>query len=159
MTANRVYGIDLGTTYSCLAYVDEHGKPVVVPNSENEATTPSVVYFESPDNIVVGQAAKDVVAVYGSRCVSTVKRSMGDANWEYACDGNVYKPQEVSSYILRKVVQDAETVTGDTIKDVVITCPAYFGLNQKEATKQAGIIAGLNVLYVIPEPTAAAIAY
>jgi actin-like ATPase involved in cell morphogenesis len=157
--SEHIYGIDLGTAYCSIAYVDEHGKPVIVPNLYNGMRTPSVVYFEAPDNVVVGQDAKDVIALYSSRCVSTVKRSMGDPNWEFACDGNVYKPQEISSYILRKLVQDAEAVTGDTIKDVVITCPAYFGLNQKEATKQAGIIAGLNVLYVIPEPTAAAIAY
>jgi molecular chaperone DnaK (HSP70) len=159
MTTNRVYGIDLGTTYSCIAYVDEYGKPVVVANSEGDLTTPSVVWFETADNIVVGQTAKDVASLHKGRVVSTIKRSMGDSNFEFSCDDRVYSPQEISSHILRKVVRDAENNTGDAIKDVVITCPAYFGLNQKEATKQAGIIAGLNVLYVIPEPTAAALAY
>ena len=159
MSARRVYGIDLGTTYSCIAHVDEHGKPVVLANTEGELTTPSVVFFESADNIVVGQAAKDVASVYPDRCVSTVKRAMGDPHFERACFGQTYKAQDVSSFILRKVVGDAERITGEKIEDVVITCPAYFGINEKEATRQAGILAGLNVLYVIPEPTAAALAY
>jgi len=159
MSADRVYGIDLGTTYSCIAYVDEHGKPVVVPNAEGDATTPSVVFFESEGSIVVGKAAKDVASIYADRCVSTIKRAMGDASWVQTFNGTPYHPQEISSFILRKLVSDAAAVTGDTIHDVVITCPAYFGINEREATKQAGEIAGLNVLYVIPEPTAAALAY
>jgi molecular chaperone DnaK len=159
MNGKRVYGIDLGTTYSCIAHVDEHGKPVVVPNSEGHSTTPSVVFFESPTSIVVGQAAKEVVTMQPESCVSTVKRSMGDPVWERSFFGQNYRPQDVSSFILRKVVGDAETILGDKIEDVVITCPAYFGINEKEATKQAGQLAGLNVLYVIPEPTAAALAY
>lgn len=159
MKAKRVYGIDLGTTYSCIAHVDEHGKPVVLANAEGEQTTPSVVFFESPTNIVVGQAAKEVAAIYSDRCISTVKRAMGDPHWERELFGQVYKPQDVSSFILRKVVGDAESLGGEKIEDVVITCPAYFGVNEKEATRQAGILAGLNVLYVIPEPTAAALAY
>jgi len=157
--SNRIYGIDLGTTYSCIAHVDEHGKPVVVSNSEGQPTTPSVVFFEGPANIVVGKTAKDVAEMHPSRVVSTVKRVMGDPNWVFEHDGTTYHPQDISSFILRKLVNDAQVVTGDTITDVVITCPAYFGVTQKEATKQAGILAGLNVRYVIPEPTAAAIAY
>jgi molecular chaperone DnaK (HSP70) len=157
--SNRIYGIDLGTTYSCIAYVDEHGKPVVVPNAEGDQTTPSVVYFENDTNIVVGQAALASSKIYHDRVVERVKRAMGDPNWEYALDGKVYRPQEISSLILKKLVNDALPNVGEEIKDVVITCPAYFGVNQKEATKQAGELAGLNVLYVIPEPTAAAIAY
>ncbi len=159
MSAKRVYGIDLGTTYSCIAHVDEHGKPVVLANAEGDATTPSVVYFESPDNVVVGEGAKGVVAIHPDLCVSTVKRSMGDPQWERSFHGKSYKPQAISALILRKVVGDAEKLLGEKIEDVVITCPAYFGINEKEATKQAGEIAGLNVLYVIPEPTAAALAY
>jgi len=159
MSENQIYGIDLGTTYSCIAYVDEHGKPVVVPNSDTELTTPSVVYFESQENIVVGSTAKEVAKIYPSQVVSTVKRVMGDNDWVFAYEGHSYAPQEISSHILRKVVADAETNTGHQIKDVVLTVPAYFGVNQKEATKQAGELAGLNVLYVIPEPTAAAISY
>jgi molecular chaperone DnaK len=159
MNSGRVYGIDLGTTYSCIAYVDEHGKAIVVPNAEGELTTPSVVYFESPDNLVVGRVAKEVTAIHTDLCVSTVKRAIGDPNWQRELYGQTYKPQDISSFILRKVVGDAEKITGERIEDVVITCPAYFGVNEKEATRQAGILAGLNVLYVIPEPTAAALAY
>ena len=159
MNAKRVYGIDLGTTYSCIAHVDEHGKPVVIPNSEGDLTTPSVVYFESPQNVVVGQAAKEVASIHADLCVSTVKRAMGDPNWQRTFHGQSYRPQEVSALILRKVVGDAEQAVGDKIEDVVITCPAYFGVNEREATKQAGTVAGLKVLYVIPEPTAAALAY
>lgn len=159
MSARRVYGIDLGTTYSCIAHVDEHGKPVVLPNAEGELTTPSVVFFESLENRVVGNNAKEVASIYHDRCVSTIKRSIGDATWKRTFYDEVYTPQDISSFILRKVVKDAEVITGAKIEDVVITCPAYFGINEKEATKQAGILAGLNVLYVIPEPTAAALAY
>ncbi|HSK80486.1 MAG TPA: Hsp70 family protein, partial [Thermoanaerobaculia bacterium] len=159
MSGKRVYGIDLGTTYSCISHVDEHGKPVVLANAEGEMTTPSVVFFESPDNIVVGQSAKEVVSIHSDLCVSTIKRAMGDPHWERSFHGEVYKPQDISSFILRKVVGDAANLVGEKIEDVVITCPAYFGVNEKEATKQAGILAGLNVLYVIPEPTAAALAY
>lgn len=157
--ATRVYGIDLGTTYSCISYVDEHGKPCVVPNAEGQLTTPSVVYFESPDNIVVGNSAKEVASLYPDQVVSTVKRFMGDPTWSFAHGSREYTPQEISAFILRKLVADAEVQVGSKISDVVITCPAYFGLNQKEATKQAGQLADLNVRYVIPEPTAAAVAY
>lgn len=159
MSAKRVFGIDLGTTYSCIAHVDEHGKPVVLPNTEGDATTPSVVYFESPENVVVGQAAKEALPIHPDLCVSTVKRAMGDAQWQRTFWNESYRPQGISSFILRKVVGDAEKLTGEKIEDVVITCPAYFGVNEKEATKQAGELAGLKVLYVIPEPTAAALAY
>jgi molecular chaperone DnaK (HSP70) len=107
----------------------------------------------------VGQAAKEVVSIHTDQCVSTVKRAMGDAHWEREFFGHAYKPQDISSFILRKVAGDAEKINGEKIEDVVITCPAYFGVNEKEATKQAGVLAGLNVLYVIPEPTAAALAY
>jgi molecular chaperone DnaK (HSP70) len=159
MADNKIYGIDLGTTYSCIAYVDEYGKPVIVPNADNELTTPSVVYFESVNNIVIGETAKEVAELYPNQVVSTVKRVMGDNSWQFEYEGHAYTPQEISSHILRKIVADAEANTGHNIKDVVITVPAYFGINQKEATKQAGELAGLNVLYVIPEPTAAAISY
>lgn len=159
--SQKVYGIDLGTTYSCIAHVDEHGKAVVLANTEGDLTTPSVVYFESPDDIVVGKAAKEVAAVEPDLVVSTVKRVMGQADWEFEAHDKTYKPQDISSFILRKVVGDAEKAVGEgeKIENVVITCPAYFGVNEKEATKQAGILAGLNVLYVIPEPTAAALCY
>lgn len=159
MEAKRVFGIDLGTTYSCIAYVDEYGRPIVVPNSENALTTPSVVYFESSSNIVVGQVAKDVAKVAPDLVVESVKRHMGDALWSREFHGRTYRPQDVSALILRKVVGDAEQVLGETIEDVVITCPAYFGNVEKEATRQAGTIAGLNVRFVVPEPMAAAFAF
>jgi molecular chaperone DnaK len=159
MDATRVFGIDLGTTYSCIAYVDDRGRPVVVPNSENALTTPSVVYFESDRNIVVGQVAKDVAAACPDLVVDTVKRHMGDATWSRRFHGKDYRPQDVSALILRKVVGDAEQVLGQAIEEVVVTCPAYFGNVEKEATRQAGTIAGLNVRFVVPEPMAAAFAF
>ena len=159
MESKPVFGIDLGTTYSCIAYVDEHGRPIVAPNSENTLTTPSVVYFELGNNIVVGQIDKDTAEVYPDLIVQTVKRHMGDANWLRSFHGRDYRRQDVSALILRKVVGDAEQVLGQTIEDVVITCPAYFGNVEKEATRQAGTIAGLNVRFVVPEPMAAAFAY
>jgi molecular chaperone DnaK (HSP70) len=158
---SKIYGIDLGTTYSCIASVDNYGKAVVHQNSEGQPTTPSVVYFEDANNICVGKTAKDVAALHPDLVISAIKRSMGDQDWVYSHNGTQYRPQQISSFILKKLVEDAQNqlTDGTKITDVVITCPAYFGVTQKEATKQAGIIAGLNVLYVIPEPTAAAIAY
>jgi len=156
---NKVYGIDLGTTYSCISHVDEHGKPAVINNSDNELTTPSVVYFESDDNIVVGKEAKEVAEIYPNQVASTIKRVMGDPEWKFTFNEKEYNSQEISSFILEKVVKDAIENIGEDIKNVVITVPAYFGVNQKEATKQAGELAGLNVIAVIPEPTAAAISY
>ncbi len=158
MNTKGVFGIDLGTTYSCIARVDEHGKPEVIPNAEGQQATPSVVYFESEDKVVVGDAAKEEAAFHPDLVLEMVKRHMGkDVDFEY--HGRLFKPQEISAYILKKLANDAEVMTGEKVENVVITCPAYFGVEQKEATMQAGLIAGLNVLYVIPEPTAAAIAY
>ncbi len=154
----KIYGIDLGTTYSCIAYVDEHGKPVIVPNAESERITPSVVFFDG-DNVIVGNEAKANSVLYSRQVVSFVKRAMGDPNFLFEYNGKSYKPEEVSSFVLRKLVKDAEQTTGEKITDVVITCPAYFGINEREATKNAGIIAGLNVRQIINEPTAAAISY
>ena len=101
MESKLVFGIDLGTTYSCIAYVDEHGRPVVAPNSENALTTPSVVYFEFADNIVVGQVAKDTSEVYPDLVVQTVKRYMGEPNWLRSFHGRDYRPQDISALILR----------------------------------------------------------
>jgi len=157
--ASRVYGIDLGTTYSCISYVDESGRPVILANAEGEQTTPSVVFFENADNIVVGTAAKNATKAEAGRVAAFVKRNMGDASFTFDVDGKKYTPEEVSSLILRKLVQDAGAMTGETITDVVITCPAYFGAPQREATKNAGKLAGLNVKRIIDEPVAAAIAY
>ena len=155
----RVYGIDLGTTYSAIAYVDEHGKPVIVPNQESERITPSVVLFDG-DNIIVGNTAKESAKVEPHRVVSRVKQHMGDPNFVFEHDGQMYSPEDVSSFVLRKIVGDAELALGDEkITDVVITCPAYFGTPEREATANAGRLAGLNVRAILNEPTAAAIAY
>jgi molecular chaperone DnaK len=158
----RVYGIDLGTTYSAIAYVDEHGKPVIVPNQESERITPSVVLFDG-ENVIVGNTAKESAKVEPNRVVSRVKQHMGDPNFVFEHDGQVYSAEDISSFVLRKVVGDAEIALGlgedDKITDVVITCPAYFGTEEREATANAGRLAGLNVRAILNEPTAAAIAY
>jgi molecular chaperone DnaK (HSP70) len=155
----RVYGIDLGTTYSAIAYVDEHGKPVIVPNQESERITPSVVLFDG-ENIIVGDTAKESAKVEPHRVVSRIKQHMGDPHFVFEHEGQAYSPEDISSFILRKVVGDAETALGgEKISDVVITCPAYFGTDEREATANAGRLAGLNVRAILNEPTAAAIAY
>lgn len=164
---SKVLGIDLGTTYSCVAVIDLSGKPVVLKNSEGELTTPSVVFFESPQNVVVGTPAKESAKLYPADVVSFVKRSVGKPGASWHIQNTDRSPEEVSSYILKKIVSDAtatlrsENKLGpkETISDVVITCPAYFGVAEREATKKAGEIAGLNVLNIINEPTAAAITY
>jgi molecular chaperone DnaK (HSP70) len=155
----KIFGIDLGTTYSCIAYVDEYGKPVTVPNSENSPVTPSVVFFESPDSISVGEVAKQALQSDPSLVCSTIKREMGHADYNFEANGKKYRPEEVSALILKKLAQDASEKLNEEVKDVIITCPAYFGLEEREATKKAGEIAGLNVLSIINEPTAAAISY
>lgn len=155
--SEKIFGIDLGTTYSCISYVDEHGKPVVIKNSDNDLITPSVVFFED-ENIIVGKVAKE--SFPSTQVVSFIKSSMGDANFFFEYQGLKYKPEEISAYILKKLVCDATQNLGlDKVTNVVITCPAYFGINEREATKRAGEIAGLNVRAIINEPTAAAIAY
>ncbi|MDG3005565.1 Hsp70 family protein [Paludisphaera mucosa] len=154
----RVFGIDLGTTYSVISYVDEHGKAVVVPNQESERITPSVVLFDG-DAVIVGDTAKESAKVEPHRVVARVKQHMGDPNFVFEHEGKVYNAEDVSSFILRKVVGDAEVALGEPITDVVITCPAYFGTPEREATANAGRLAGLNVRAVLNEPTAAAIAY
>lgn len=154
----KVYGIDLGTTYSCISYVDDHGKPVIIPNSENERITPSAVFFDG-NNVIVGGEAKANSKLQPNAVVEMVKRSMGDANYLFEHNGKTYRAEEISALILRKLVGDGEQVTGEKITDVIITCPAYFGVNQRDATAKAGEIAGLNVRSIINEPTAAAIAY
>lgn len=156
--SETVFGIDLGTTYSCIAYVDEYGKAVVVPNKEYKLTTPSVVLFEGESRIV-GDEAKNTAILYPDRVVEMVKRQMGKPDWSFYYEGKDYSAEEISSYILRKLAADAEEKLAIPVKDVVITCPAYFGIKERESTAQAGSIAGLNVREVINEPTAAAITY
>ncbi len=154
-----VLGIDLGTTYSCVAYINEAGKPEVIPNSSNERTTPSVVWFQDDNHVAVGSEAKGMAAVEPTEVASFVKRYMGDDSYVFDCKKGKLRPEEVSSYILRKLVKDASERLGREIKDVVITCPAYFSTAQRELTKEAGKMAGLNVVQILNEPTAAAISY
>lgn len=162
-----VFGIDLGTTYSCISYIDEYGKPVVLKNSDGDHTTPSVVFVESADNIIVGTEAKRLLELEPDKTVQFIKRKMGRENDKVTLNDTVYSAPEISAYILKKLVSDANNELkqtgvikdGEEIKDVVITCPAYFGMNEKQATKTAGELAGLNVLNIINEPTAAAISY
>jgi molecular chaperone DnaK len=156
--ATPIFGIDLGTTYSCIAYVDNYDRPSVVPNNAGDRTTPSVVQFEGKERIV-GREAKNSSLMYPETTVDLIKREMGSKEYLFEYEGQPYTPEEISSYIVRKLVQDAEQYTGHTIKDVVITCPAYFGIPEREATAQAGALADLNVRSIINEPTAAAIAY
>jgi molecular chaperone DnaK (HSP70) len=152
------YGIDLGTTNSCIAYVDGTGRPVVLKSAVGEDTTPSVVYFESPDNVVVGRQAKDSAVLVPDQVVEMVKRQMGQ-DVHYRHYGQDHTPESVSALILRELARAAGEQTGEVVRDVVITVPAYFGVLEREATRKAGQIAGLNVLDVLAEPVAAALAY
>ncbi|XVQ82304.1 Hsp70 family protein [Microbispora siamensis] len=153
-----VHGIDLGTTYSCIAGIDQVGRPEVYRNQEGTDTTPSVVFFETADNVVVGQPAKDSAAIYPEETVSLVKRDMGHSTTRFL-HGREYTPEEISAFILRKLAKDTETTTGTSVSDVVITVPAYFGAAERDATRKAGRIAGLNVIDILSEPIAAAITY
>ena len=152
------YGIDLGTTNSCLAYVDDTGRPVVVKSAVGEDTTPSVVYFESPENVVVGRQAKDTAVLAPHLVVELIKRQMGE-DVHYSFHGQAHTPESISALILRELARAAQEQTGEEVRDVVITVPAYFGLLEREATRKAGQIAGLNVLDLIAEPVAAAVNY
>ncbi|MFN3556938.1 MAG: Hsp70 family protein [Bacteroidales bacterium] len=155
----KIYGIDLGTTYSCIAHVDEFGKPVIIANMENERTTPSVIFLETPENIIVGTEAKNQLRAEPQKVASFIKRNMGDPHFIFHCHNRDYRPEELSAYILRKLAHDASEKMGQEVKNVVITCPAYFGINEREATRKAGQLAGLNVMHIINEPTSAALAY
>ncbi len=150
-------GIDLGTTNSCVAIV-EGGRPEVIVNAEGERTTPSVVAFSKNGERLVGNVAIRQQAVNPDRTISSVKRHMG-TDWRANIDGKAYSPQEISAMVLRKLKGDAERFLGKDVTDAVITVPAYFNDTQRQATKDAGRIAGLNVLRIINEPTSAALAY
>ena len=158
----KVYGIDLGTTYSCVSIMDEHDKAIVLKNADGENITPSVVYFEDigngQTNIDVGTSAKSYAEMYPNNVVSFVKRQIG-TDYEFEYNEKTYRSEEISALILKKLAKDVELTTGEKVEDVVITVPAYFGVNEREATKRAGEIAGLNVIDLINEPTAAALAY
>ncbi len=154
---SRLIGIDLGTTNSCVATM-ENGEAVVISNAEGGRTTPSVVAFTKNGERIVGAAAKRQAVTNGARTIFSIKREMGTDN-RVKIDGKNYTPQEISAMILQKLKQDAEAYLGETVTDAVITVPAYFSDGQRQATKDAGRIAGLNVLRIINEPTAAALAY
>ena len=156
---NRIYGIDLGTTYSAIAFIDEYGKAQIITNSDNERITPSVVFFESEDNVIVGKIAKESAKTDPLRVVDFVKRQMSDKDWTFEVDGRSYKPEEISALILKRLAGDANKTGEHNVKDVVITVPAYFGDVERERTRTAGEIAGLNVIEILDEPVAAAIHY
>ncbi|WP_305064269.1 molecular chaperone DnaK [Methanococcoides sp.] len=154
----KILGIDLGTTNSCMAVI-EGGKPTVIPNAEGGRTTPSVVGFSKKGDKLVGQVAKRQMIANPGNSVSSIKRHIGEGDYNVNLNGKDYTPQEVSAMILRKLKEDAEAYLGETITDTVITVPAYFNDSQRQATKDAGQIAGLEVLRIINEPTAASLAY
>ncbi len=153
----KTIGIDLGTTNSCVAVI-EGGEPVVIANAEGSRTTPSVVAFSKDGERMVGQVAKRQAITNPDRTVSSIKREMGSA-YKVAIDGKSYTPQEISAMILQKLKADAEAYLGETVTQAVITVPAYFTDAQRQATKDAGKIAGLDVKRIINEPTAAALSY
>lgn len=154
---NKIIGIDLGTTNSCVA-VMEGGKPVVIPNSEGSRTTPSVVAFTKTGERLIGEPAKRQAVTNADRTISSIKRHMG-TDYKVTIDGKSYTPQEISAMILQKLKADAESYLGEKVTEAVITVPAYFNDAQRQATKDAGKIAGLDVKRIINEPTAAALAY
>lgn len=154
---SKAIGIDLGTTNSCVAVV-EGGQTVIIPTPEGERTTPSVVAFTKEGDRLIGSRAKRQAAVNAARTIASVKRHMG-TDWSFHVDDDRYNPQTISAMILRKLKSDAENYLGESVTDAVITVPAYFNDVQRQATKDAGRIAGLNVLRIINEPTSAALAY
>jgi molecular chaperone DnaK len=154
----KAVGIDLGTTNSVVSVL-EAGEPIVIPNAEGARTTPSVVGFSKSDEVLVGEVAKRQAITNPDRTIRSVKRHMGDNSWNIDIDGKRYNAQEISARILQKLKRDAEAYLGDTVNQAVITVPAYFDDAQRTATKEAGQIAGLEVLRIINEPTAAALAY
>ena len=158
----RAVGIDLGTTNSVVAVL-EGGDPTVVANAEGARTTPSVVAFAKNGEVLVGEVAKRQAVTNVERTARSVKRYMGDGGWRFpeqgSVDGTRYRAQELSARVLQKLKRDAESYLGEDVTDAVITVPAYFDDAQRQATKEAGEIAGLKVLRIINEPTAAALAY
>ena len=153
----RAVGIDLGTTNSAVSVL-EGGEPTVIANAEGFRTTPSIVAFTKDGEILVGETAKRQAVTNVDRTIASVKRHMG-TDWTFAVDDKKFTPQEISARILAKLKRDAETYLGEAVTDAVITVPAYFNDAERQATKDAGEIAGLNVLRIINEPTAAALAY
>jgi len=159
---SNVYGIDLGTTYSAIAFINEYGKAEIIKNSDGEDTTPSVVYFESPTSILVGSNAKSAGTTgpeAAQKVADFVKNQMSNKTWKFAVDDKEYGPVEISGLIVKRLVEDAKKHGGHEVKDVVITCPAYFGELERLRTRQAGEMIGLNVLKILDEPVAAALNY
>ncbi|HEV7205551.1 MAG TPA: molecular chaperone DnaK [Jatrophihabitans sp.] len=154
----RAVGIDLGTTNSAVSVLSG-GEPEVIANAEGSRTTPSVVAFAKNGEVLVGEVAKRQAVTNVDRTIRSVKRHIGEGNWSVKIDGKDYTPQEISARVLQKLKRDAEAYLGEDITDAVITVPAYFNDAQRQATKEAGTIAGLNVLRIVNEPTAAALAY
>src|SRR6187397_2175646 len=154
---SKAVGIDLGTTNSVVSTL-EAGEPTVIPNAEGGRTTPSVVGFSKTGEVLVGEVAKRQAITNPDRTIRSVKRHMG-TTWNIELDGKKYNSQEISARILQKLKRDAESYLGDTVTQAVVTVPAYFGDAERQATKEAGEIAGLEVLRIINEPTAAALAY
>lgn len=155
----KVWGIDLGTTYSCIAKVDEFGRAIVVNNRDGDPTTPSVVMFVGADDIQVGKEAKRQMQMEPDAVCELVKRQMGDPEWRFKIHGKEWNAPEVSAQILRALTEDAALQSGEDVKRVIITVPAYFGIAERDATIAAGTMAGLDVLDVLNEPTAAALSY
>ncbi len=153
----RAVGIDLGTTNSCVSVL-EGGEPSVVANAEGSRTTPSIVAFARNGEVLVGEVAKRQAVTNPDRTIRSVKREIG-TNWTIDIDGKKYTPQEISARVLMKLKRDSEAYLGEQVTDAVITVPAYFNDAQRQATKEAGEIAGFNVLRIVNEPTAAALAY
>ena len=154
---SKIIGIDLGTTNSCVA-VMEGGKPVVIANTEGARTTPSIVAFTKNGERLVGEPAKRQAVTNAEKTITSIKREMG-TDYKVDIDGKKFSPQEISSMILQKLKNDAEAYLGESVSEAVITVPAYFNDAQRQATKDAGKIAGLDVKRIINEPTAAALAY
>lgn len=153
------FGIDLGTTYSVVACIDETSRPAVTRNSYGDDTTPSVVFFESETNVVVGKVARESAGVSPEQLVSLIKREMGAKDYSRTFFGKEYTPPSISALILGALAKDAAEATQRAVHEVVITVPAYFGLLEKDATRKAGEIAGLKVIGIVPEPVAAALHY
>ena len=153
----RPVGIDLGTTNSVVSVL-EGGEPTVIANAEGSRTTPSVVAFAKNGEVLVGEVAKRQAVTNPDRTIRSVKRHMG-TDWKVQIDGKNFTPQQISAFVLQKLKRDAESYLGETVADAVITVPAYFNDAQRQATKEAGEIAGFNVLRIINEPTSAALAY
>jgi molecular chaperone DnaK len=159
MNEEIIVGIDLGTTFSAISYVNQYGKPEIISNREGERTTPSVIYFEDDGNPIVGTIARNQAIISPRRTVRFIKREMGNSSFRCNIDGKDFFPEVLSAIILKKLKRDAEEALGREIFKAVISVPAYFKDAQREATKQAGKIAGLEVVRILNEPTAAALAY